>query len=272
NYNESKVGTYTLPDPLRLENGDEVTSEEMWMDQRRPELHQLFEATQFGKAPSKPEHLSFKVFDEGTPVFGGKMIRKQITIYFNQDTTDHKVDVLVYLPPDVRTPVPLLLTISFTLNVMAIDDPGIKVGLVWPREGRGNSRTQATARAETSTRGVPIEEIVASGIGYATLYYGDIEPDLKKGIQLGGIRQYYLKDGQEAPGMNEWGAIAAWSWGLSRVMDYLETDTQIDAGRVAITGSSRLGKTVLWTGANDQRFKMVLASCSGEGGAALSRR
>src|SRR3546814_8344629 len=113
--------------------------------------------------------------------------------------------------------------------------------------------------------------MVANVIGYATLYYGDIEPDLKEGIQVGGIRRYYLEEGQDVPGNDEWGAIAAWSWGVSLVMDYLETDNQIDDERVAITGSSRLGKTVFCTVANDQRFKMVMASCSGEGGAALSR-
>ena len=272
NYDEANVGSYTLPDPLRMENGQQVVNKEIWLNQRRPELRQLFETTQFGKAPAKPENLSFNVFDTGTPVFGGQMIRKQVTIYFTQDTTDHKVDVLFYLPANTHKPVPLLLNISFSPNIRAIDDPGIKAGLVWPREGKGNHRIPATREEGALTRGVPIEDIVANGIGYATLYYGDIEPDLKKGIQLGGIRKYYLKDGQAGPGKDEWGAIAAWSWGLSRVMDYLETESQIDAGRVALTGSSRLGKTVLWTGANDQRFKMVLASCSGEGGAALSRR
>ncbi len=273
NYDEAKVGTYILPDPLITESGQKVTSKEIWIDRRRPEIHRLFETTQFGKTPPKPAELSFKVFDKGTPVFGGKAIRKQVTIYFTKDTADHKVDVLFYLPAKAQQKVPLLLNISFSPNVMAADDPGIKAGLVWPREGQGGKRTLATRNSGGPVRrGAPIEEMVANGFGFATLYYGDIDPDLKNGIQLGGIRKYYLKDGQTVPGADEWGAIAAWSWGLSRVMDYLETDDQIDAGRVAITGSSRLGKTVLWTGANDQRFKMVLASCSGEGGAALSRR
>lgn len=273
NYDEAKVGAYSLPDPLTLEDGQKVTTKRIWTDHRRPEIRRLFETTQFGKAPPKPANLSFSVFDSGTPVFGGKAVRKQVTIYFTDDTTDHKVDVLFYLPAHVRQPVPLLLSISFSPNLMVADDRGIKAGLVWPREGHGDSRTLATRESDLSPRrGPPIADMVANGIGFATLYYGDIEPDLKKGIQLGGIRKYYLKADEAVPDRDEWGAIAAWSWGLSRVMDYLETDKQIDAKRVALTGSSRLGKTVLWTGANDERFKMVLASCSGEGGAALSRR
>ena len=60
--------------------------------------------------------------------------------------------------------------------------------------------------------------------------------------------------------------------GYEPALDYLETDKGVDAKRVAITGVSRLGKTVMWAGAHDPRFAMVIASCSGEGGAALSRR
>lgn len=273
NYNEAMVGTFTLPDPLTLENGQKVTSPELWVSKRRPEIHRLFETTQFGKAPPRPEDLSFHVFDTGTPVFRGKAIRKQVTIYLTDDTTDNKIEVLFYLPANARKAVPLLVHISFSPNVMAADDPGIKAALVWPREGKGEIRTRATRGSNGPVNtNVPIEAMIDNHIGYATLYYGDIEPDLKKGIQLGGIRKYYLKEGQVTPGPDEWGAISAWSWGLSRVMDYLETDSQIDARRVALTGTSRLGKTVLWAGANDERFKMVLASCSGEGGAALSRR
>jgi hypothetical protein len=116
-----------------------------------------------------------------------------------------------------------------------------------------------------------IDSLLAAGFGVAGVYYGDIDPDFNGGIPFG-VRALYLKPGQAEPAAHEWGAIAAWAWGLSRAVDYLETDTAVDAKRVSIFGISRLGKTVMWAGARDTRIAMVIASCSGEGGAALSRR
>jgi len=108
--------------------------------------------------------------------------------------------------------------------------------------------------------------VLARGFGVATLYYGDIDPDFLGGVQLG-VRGLYPE-----PAPNEWGSISAWAFGLSRVMDYLSVDPQVDPKKIALFGVSRLGKTVMWEGARDPRFAMVIASCSGEGGAALSRR
>jgi hypothetical protein len=265
NYDETKVGSYTLPDPLILQNGKKVTRTETWTKERRPEILKLFRDFQFGNAPDKPADLKFKVFDKGTSVFDGMAIRKQVTIYFTKDTSDHKMDLLIYLPAKADKPSPVLLNISFTANSVTVDDPGIRPGYSWSRDGK---RTLATPSTRPK---YDVQKFLSKGIGVAFVYYGDIEPDFREGIAYG-IRAQYLKPGATQPAPDGWGAIAAWAWGLSRAMDYFETDKDINAKKIAVTGASRLGKTVLWTGAEDQRFAMVIASISGEGGAALSRR
>jgi len=176
------------------------------------------------------------------------------------------MDLLIYLPAAARKPVPLLLNLSFAANSSAVDDPGIKPGEVWNREKK---RVPAPKAAPIGR--LNVAPLLDHGIGVATVYYGDIDPDFEGGIPYG-VRALYLKPGQKEPAPNEWGAISAWAWGLSRALDYLETDQGVDAKRVGIFGISRLGKTVLWAGAHDPRFALVIASCSGEGGAALSRR
>jgi hypothetical protein len=265
NYKEDSAGTYILPDVLTLLNGKNVSDTKTWMEKRRPEIVKLFEEQQFGKMPPRPADMHFDVFDKGTPAYGGKAIRKQVTVYFTKDTS-HKMDLLIYLPAKATKPSPLLLIINFSANSKAVDDPEVKQSDVWTREGKKVPATQSGGFGK-----INIDTFVSQGIGIATVYYGDIEPDFKEGYQYG-IRGYYLQPGQTYPAADEWGAISAWAWGLSRAMDYFETDKQIDAKRVALHGVSRLGKTVLWTGAHDIRFKLVIASCSGEGGAALSRR
>jgi len=263
NYEDDSVGMYTLPDLLTTQGGQRVKDAKTWMEKRRPEIVSLFEEYQFGKIPPRPANMRFDVYDKGTDVLNGKAVRKQVRIYFTSDTI-HKMDLLIYLPKSTE-PSPLLLIINFSANSSVVDDVGIKQGEVWTREGKKVPAISA------SVGKINIDTFINQGFGIATVYYGDIEPDFKTGFKYG-IRGQYLKPGQNYPADDEWGAISAWSWGLSRAMDYFETDKQIDAKRIALQGTSRLGKTVLWTGARDQRFKLVIASCSGEGGAALSRR
>jgi len=264
NYDESKVGNYTLPDPLMLSNGKRVSDAKTWLKYRRPEVLKLFEDIQFGKMPPRPRDLEFDVFDKGTPAFNGKAVRKQVTVYFTKDHA-HKMDLLIYLPAKVKK-APLLLSISFAAPNQIVDDLAVRVGEIWGRDNK-----LAKADRPTPFGKINVEQFIDAGFGFATVYYGDIEPDFKDGIRYG-IRSVYLKPGQTSVANNEWGAISAWAWGLSRAMDYFDTDKDIDSKRVALQGASRLGKTVLWAGAHDTRFAMVIASVSGESGAALSRR
>ena len=266
NYDEALVGEYTLPDPLVLEDGKPVRDGTAWLRKRRPEIVRLFEENQFGKSPGRPKGMHFDVFDKGTPALNGKAIRRQVTIYFSKVEDGPRMDLLIYVPADAPKPVPLLLNLSFTANSATVNDPGVKPGEVW-----GRDRKKGPVPAGSRFGRLNVEQILARGFGFATVYYGDIDPDFPEGISHG-VRSLYLKAGQGKPAPDEWGAIAAWGWGLSRALDYLETDKAVDSKRVAILGVSRLGKTVLWAGAHDTRFALVIASCSGEGGASLSRR
>jgi len=273
NYDESKVGTYTLPDALKLNNGKPVRDAKTWMEKRRPEIVTLFETQQYGIAPGRPADESFDVVDKGTPAFNGMAIRRQVTIHLSKDASWPEIHLVVYLPAAAKKPVPVFLNISFSPVQSAVNDPGITPQMVW--DLRTNKRVMPPAMPSGFSFGrIPVETFLDAGIGVATFDYGDVDPDSLTGFP-NGIRARYMKLGQtgeddRAP--DAWGAISAWAWGLSRVEDYFETDKGIDAKRVAIHGVSRLGKTVMWAGAHDQRFATVIASCSGEGGAALSRR
>jgi hypothetical protein len=255
NYDEALVGNYTLPDPLTLANGQPVRDAKAWLKKRRPEIVRLFEENQYGRSPERPKDMSFDVTDRGTPALDGKAIRRQVTVYFSANKSGPKMDLLLYLPAAARKPVPVLLHLGFSANSATVDDPGVKAGEVW---GRDNKRVPASQGFAFGR--VDISRFLNAGFGFATVYYGDIDPDFAAGLPHG-VRALYLKPGQSQPGPNEWGAIAAWAWGLSRALDYLETDKGVDAKRVALLGVSRLGKTVLWAGARDTRFALVIASC-----------
>jgi len=148
------------------------------------------------------------------------------------------------------------LSISFGAIQNVVDDPGIT-----PIRYGTRRHTRALIQPDAELWPLNVQPFLDAGIGVATFYYGDVDPDYAEGFK-DGIRAHYLKPGQTEPAADEWGAISAWAWGMSRVEDYFETDAGVDAKRVAIHGVSRLGKTVMWAGAHDERFAAVIASCS----------
>lgn len=269
NYDESSVPPYTLPDPLISIKGKKITSAKEWERKQRPYILSLFTKNVYGKIPGKPAGLHFKVTETDTTVLNGKAVRKQVTIYFSATDQNPSMDVLLYLPK-ANHPVTVFAGLNFNGNHTIAADKAIK-----PSKYLKKTNLQMTDReAIDSSRGTtasrwPIEEIINKGYGVATAHYYDLEPDHKEGWKEG-IRTSMKDALQITP--DEWSAIGAWAWGLSRIQDYLESDNAIDAKNTILIGHSRLGKTALWAGANDLRFAMVISNNSGEGGAALSRR
>jgi hypothetical protein len=274
NYDESKVPNYLLPDPLTLSSGEKVRDAAAWQKRRRPEILRLFETNVYGRSPARHPRASFELFSTDRAALGGKAVRKQVTAHFAGKKDGPKMDILIYLPANAPGPVPIFLGLNFGGNHAVHSDPGIRLGDVWMRDP--GSRTMGKRRAAEASRGRSasqwqVEKILERGYGLATIYYGDIEPDFDGGMRHG-VRPLFFKSGQSSSRPDEWGAIGAWAWGLSRALDYLESDRDIDATRVAVMGHSRLGKTALWAGAQDTRFALVISNDSGEGGASLARR
>jgi len=271
NYDESKIPPYTLPDPLITTAGQPVRTPKEWKEKRRPEILALFESQMFGKAPGKPKGLHFKVLSEDKNALGGTATRKEVAVYFTKDDSNY-MTVLMYLPNKVKTPVPLFVGLNFNGNYTIDKDPAITVTSGWVPNYETITNNQANPELRGSESSEwPVAMILERGYGIATVYSGDIEPDYDHGFQKG-VHPLFYEKGQTKPRADEWGTIAAWSWGLSRAMDYFEQDKSVDKKRVAVIGHSRMGKTALWAGACDRRFALVVSNCSGCGGASLSRR
>lgn len=274
NYDESKVPKFVLPDPLLFADGRRVTSGKEWTGKRRPEILRLYETWVYGRCPAPRVRLRAELLESDRSALDGRAVRKQVVIPFSSDPAGPRMHLLIYLPAGAPRPVPLFLGLNFRGNHAVHADPEIRLAEVWNQDPQTKAWRRQTATADT--RGStysrwPVERILERGYGLATAYYGDIEPDFEGGIGYG-VRPLFLRRGQTEPAEDEWGAIGAWAWGLSRALDYLETDREVDARRVAVIGHSRLGKTALWAAAQDTRFAMAVSNNSGEGGAAITRR
>ncbi len=275
---EANVGSYTLPELLKLANGQPVKDAATWINQRRPEILKFYETQVYGRIPATAPKVTWTVASVDRAALGGTAILKLLVGHMG-GPDGPAINVTLYTPAHATKPVPVLVGIQFGARPAA------------PAAGpstAANAAPAAATPAATSVKvapgargagggpvGPPIARLIEAGFGYASLSKGDIEtdiegPTLNPNINI--ARKLGLAPGQTAPAADEWGAIAAWAWGLSRLEDYFETDHDVDAKRVAITGGSRLGKTVLWAGVNDPRIALVIACSSGEGGAALARR
>jgi hypothetical protein len=245
NYDEARVAPYTLPDPLTM-NGKTVRTRAAWPS-RRQEILELFREHVYGRSPGRPQHIRFEVVEDDPRAMDGAATLRRIAVVSEQAGRTHRFEILLFLPNARREPVPVFLLLN----------------------NRPASNTDPT-RGERSGFW-PAEQVIARGYGIAALQNSDLAPDDKDRFREGAIRLFEGSVPGPRP-RNAWGALAAWAWGASRAMDYLETDRRVDAKKVAVVGHSRGGKAALWAGAEDERFAITVSNESGEGGAALSRR
>lgn len=274
-YDESAVPKYQLPALLEDSLGRRVESEADWVDGRREEVLGLFEEHVYGKTPARRLSVTSKVIESAPNALNGLATRRQVALEFANGAL--RVDLLIYIPNASRNdgPVPAFMGLNFYGNQTVCDDPKIAIN---PRWMRGNAAIGIEGhRATERTRGVyssrwQVERLLKRGYALVTLYCGDIDPDNYRHDYSDGVHPLFYESEQTEPEDHEWGSIGAWAWGLSRAMDYVESVSEIDASRVAVLGHSRLGKTALWAGAQDERFALVISNNSGCGGAALYRR
>ena len=240
NYDEAKVGRHTLPDPLVLAGGGRVRDARAWR-QRRREILALYETEIYGRIPARTPRVAWRVTDREEAT-DPQSVRTRIVGIVGDAADAPRINLTLRTPSGTKSRVPVILLVNFG--------------------GGGKTPPQDPPVAA---------EILARGWGYATVIYQDIQPDRIDTFNQGVIGAT-LAPGQQRPAADEWGAIGAWAWGVSRIIDYLETDASVNAKQVAVFGHSRLGKTALWASALDERIAAAYASCSGEMGAALARR
>lgn len=233
------------PDVLTMQNGQKILSARSWEEKRRPEILELFRENVYGNLQLDFDSLSTQLvsMEETDPDM--KTIFKHIIIQVYRNSNRISFNVLMYLPADMEKPCPAFLLI--------------------------NHRTLSDFNAENAMIGDywPADKLVRNGFAAILINSNDVAADNNEHFSESLLQKLYPEELAKVDGMR---TISAWAWGASRVMDYLETDPAIDHSRVALVGHSRSGKTALWCGANDQRFRLIISNNSGNSGAALSRR
>jgi hypothetical protein len=260
-----------MPDPLVMLDGTRVTTPADWSAGRRPELKALFEHYMYGKAPAAPDRVAAKVEREDKGFLGGKATLKEVTLTYGLAGTP-PIHLLLIVPNDRRGPAPVFLGLNFYGNHTVVDDPRVAAPTVWVPERSGTAKEKEKTKTKTKANGAgsgrgsqvdtwAADTVIGRGYALATFYSGDVAPD--HAGHADGVHPHY-------PG-HDWGTVRAWAWGLSRAADYLVSDSDVDRGRIAVVGHSRLGKAALVAGAFDERFRVVIPHQAGCGGSAPSR-
>lgn len=256
NYDESLVPAYKLPDLLvSPKSGVKIKNPTDWEKFGRPETAKIFEDEIYGVRPPRPSEEKFELL-ESAEVFGGIGTRKQFRATLSDRGGSVSFDILLFVPKfDGSKKFPAFAGLNFQGNDATSFDEAIRQNPLKRRRG-------------VAARRWPYEEILRRGYAIATFCYHDIQPDKAKLFPEAGALKIFADENITL----NCGGIALWSWGLSRLADFLESQKEIDSSKIVFVGHSRLGKTSLLAGAFDKRAAIVITNNSGCMGSALSRR
>jgi hypothetical protein len=259
-----------LPDPLVMFDGSRVTTRDDWEAKRRPEVKALFQHYMYGQVPAAPRSVEAEVLHEDRGAFGGKATLKEIALAVGPKEAP-RIHLLLVVPNGRKAPAPAFVGLNFCGNHALVDDPKVRVPTAWMYDRYpGVKDNKATEAGRGKQKDVwSLEQAVARGYAVATFYNGDVDPDRADARQ--GLRPFLAKSAGKVPEGAETATIAAWAWGIHRAVDYLATDKDIDAKRIACVGHSRLGKTALLAAAFDERIALAIPHQAGCGGSAPSR-
>ena len=266
NYDESKVGDYTLPRVLVSNSGTLITTSKQWEKLRRPEILETFSSQMYGRTPKEKIQVTYDLLDENKLDLNGKATRRQVKFTFSNGIKKIEAILLMYLPNNVKGKSPVIIGYNFKGNHSTRKDSTI---LYSPSLHLVKEPTHPDWERGCQSSRWSFEDMIDRGYAVATMCYHDIFPD-KKGLKDHSIVSLFSDYNTNKS--DEWQAIGAWAWGSSRILDYLETQKEVDTRKSVLMGHSRQGKAALWAGAQDKRFKIDISNDSGEGGAALSRR
>lgn len=272
NYDESKVPKFSLPDPLQFENGSPVTTSEEWPP-RRAEIVEMVTRLMYGNIPPfmRAHSIHTETLESCDDAFEGTARRRQIRLYLTEKQARPYVDLLIYLPRE--RPKATFVGLNFQGNAATTTDPAVHLPAREPWQGDQKQGSRGAQKNRWC-----FEQVTASGCASVTADYCDLEPDFDDPTRFDRIVDWYgTGDSHNERAFfqrdDSCGVIAEWAWGLSRILDYLQTIPEtLDGNRVIVHGHSRLGKTSLLAGAMDERFAGVISNDSGAGGAALSKR
>ena len=275
-----------LPDVLTMKSGQKATTPEQW-NQRREEMKQILEYYATGLAPPPPDNLKSKEL-LSLPLSDGKVKYRLLNLTFGPEEK-LSLDIGVFTPagggpaavpavisigtgsPPGATPLPrqpngpnqgrgqdVLLLVGPASQPAA----GTARGAQGPPAGRGRGPASPADAAQAIAASNPA---LAHGFAYVTFNYTDCGEDTTLRNADG---SWAFRNSRFFPAYPnyDWGLVAAWAWGASRVVDYAQTDPAIDKNKLIITGVSRCGKAALVAGAYDERISMVAPVASSGGG------